>query len=126
MDAMLLTTFWEVLAWVTIAALWVLALGLFCWTFVDVFRRRDLTGWGRVGWTLLIFVVPLFGPLIYIAVRPRFLDNDVVVDWAPASSWSAGASRMSPAEELTYAQGLLAQGSITQAEFEDIKLRTIP
>jgi Phospholipase_D-nuclease N-terminal len=126
MDAMLLTTFWEVLAWVTIAALWVLALGLFCWTFVDVFRRRDLTGWGRVGWILLIFVIPLAGPLIYIAVRPRFMDNDVVVDWAPASSWSAGASRMSPAEELTYAQGLLAQGSITQAEFEDIKLRTIP
>jgi hypothetical protein len=121
-----LTTFWEVLAWITVAAFWLLALGLFVWTFADALRRRDLTGWGKAGWTLLIFVFPLFGPLIYIAVRPKFMDTDVVVDWAPASGWTAGSSKMSAAEELTYAQGLLAQGTITQAEFEDIKQRTIP
>jgi Phospholipase_D-nuclease N-terminal len=126
MDSIILTTFWEVLAWMTIAALWLLALGLFVWTFADVFRRRDLTGWGKAGWVLLIFVFPLFGPLIYIAVRPRYMDTEVVVDWAPGSRWSAGGSRMSPADELTYAQGLLQQGTITQAEFDDIKQRAIP
>jgi uncharacterized membrane protein YhaH (DUF805 family) len=126
MDVLFLTSFWEVLGWLTVAAFWLIALALFVWTFADVFRRRDLTGWGKAGWILLLFVFPFFGPLIYIAVRPKFMDTDVAVVWAPASQWSAGSSRMSPAEEIAYAQSLVAQGTITQAEFEEIKQNILP
>jgi Phospholipase_D-nuclease N-terminal len=124
---MFLTTFWEVLLWMMFAALWLLALAVFVWVLADVFRRRDLTGWGKAGWVLLVFVLPLLGALIYLCARPKFMDTEVVVEWAPSSRWSAGSgSGMSPAEEIAYAQGLLAQGTITQAEFEDIKQRILP
>ena len=30
---------------------------------VDVFRRHDLSGWGKAGWTLLVIFIPLVGVL---------------------------------------------------------------
>ena len=116
MDAMVLTSFWEVIMWIFVVAFWLFALGFFVWTFTDIFRRHDLSGMGKAAWILLAFWLPLFGPLIYLAVRPKYLDTDPVVEWAPLPG-----SRMSPAEEITYAQGLLDRGTITQAEFDEVK-----
>src|SRR5436189_5797541 len=104
-----------------ITRFWLIALALFVWTFADTFRRRDLSGWSKAGWGLLLFVFPLFGPLIYIAVRPRYATTEVVMEWAPLSG-----SRMSAADELAYAHGLLAQGTITEGEFEEIKRNVVP
>ena len=32
--------------------------------------RQDLSGWGKAGWVLLIFILPLFGILVYLIARP--------------------------------------------------------
>lgn len=50
-----------------------LAVWLFIAVFADIFSRRDLSGWGKAGWTLLIFIIPLFGILIYLIARPAEL-----------------------------------------------------
>jgi len=36
----------------------------------DVFSRRDLSGWGKAGWTLFVIFLPLLGVLTYMIVRP--------------------------------------------------------
>jgi hypothetical protein len=50
---------------------------LLVWAFIalfaDIFTRRDLSGWGKAGWTLLILIVPLLGILIYLVARPSDL-----------------------------------------------------
>ncbi|MET0763548.1 MAG: PLDc N-terminal domain-containing protein [Blastococcus sp.] len=38
---------------------------------IDVFDRDDLTTVDRVGWTVLVFVVPLLGALAYLVTRSR-------------------------------------------------------
>ena len=119
MDAIFLTSFLEVIAYLMMAAFWVLVIAVFVWVFGDIFRRRDISGWGKAGWILLVFWIPLFGALIYLAVRPRIQVYDPDIAWAPV----AGA--MTPVEEIAFAQRLLEAGTITQAEFEDIKRRTI-
>jgi Phospholipase_D-nuclease N-terminal len=123
---MLLTTFWEGLLWIMAAIFWVFVIGFFIWTFGDIFRRRDLTGWGKAGWLLGVFLLPIIGPLFYLIARPKYMDSDVAVAWAPVSRYGAGSVRMSPAEEIAYAHGLVAQGTITQAEFEEIKQNILP
>lgn len=35
---------------------------------VELFRRRDLTGVARLGWLLVLFVLPLIGSLGYVLV----------------------------------------------------------
>ena len=37
----------------------------------DVFRRPDISGFAKAGWTLFVIILPLFGVLIYMITRPR-------------------------------------------------------
>ena len=123
MNVPLLTTFIEALAHITFAIFWLAVLAIFVWVFVDIFHRRDLSGWGKAGWILLVFVLPLIGALFYFATRPRgaSYEQEGIVAWAPQPG-----ARKSPAEEIAYAKQLLDQGTITQKEFEEIKANTIP
>ena len=64
MWTMLAFFFWFMLIWMFIAV------------FADIFRRRDLSGGAKAGWILLIFILPLFGILIYVIARPRMTEQD--------------------------------------------------
>jgi hypothetical protein len=43
-----------------------------------VFRRHDLTGWAKAGWTLFVIVLPLVGVLVYTIARPPMEDRSLV------------------------------------------------
>jgi len=58
------TAFFLLLIWLPLAMLWIGVL-------IDLFRRDDLGGFTKVLWTVAILVVPWFGALIYLVVRPR-------------------------------------------------------
>ena len=47
---------------------------MFIGVFADIFRRHDLSGAAKAGWILLIFILPLFGILIYMIVRPSLVE----------------------------------------------------
>ena len=49
---------------------WVIWIALVIMVLTDAFRRRDLSGWGKAGWTALVIFVPLIGVLTYMIVRP--------------------------------------------------------
>jgi hypothetical protein len=63
----LLSLFWTFLMFAGIFLL----LFFVIWCFIDNFRRRDLSGLAKAGWTLVILIVPFFGALIYIVARPQ-------------------------------------------------------
>lgn len=46
------------------------AIFLFIWVVIDIFERVDIGGWGKAGWLLLVFVLPVIGILIYLIARP--------------------------------------------------------
>jgi uncharacterized membrane protein YhaH (DUF805 family) len=48
----------------------VIWIALVIMVLTDAFRRRDLSGWGKAGWTALVIFVPLIGVLTYMIVRP--------------------------------------------------------
>ena len=53
---------------------WFMLIWMFIAVFADIFRRRDLSGGAKAGWILLIFILPLFGILIYVIARPSIVD----------------------------------------------------
>jgi uncharacterized membrane protein YhaH (DUF805 family) len=120
MDALLLTTFLEVIGWIMMAGFLVLVIWLFVFVFTDIFRRRDLSGLGKAGWIFLIFVLPLIGTLIYLATRPRDTTYSSDIGVIVAQQAEAAAT-----EEIARAQQLLESGTITQQEFNDIKARAL-
>ena len=59
---------------------------------VDIVLRSDLAGWHKALWVLLVLVVPLFGALIYLCVRPA-LPPGWVTDGTTARAGSQAAPR---------------------------------
>jgi len=60
-----LDIFWTML----IFFFWVIWIWLVVVVLLDVFRRHDLTGWGKAGWTVFIVILPYLGVLVYVIVN---------------------------------------------------------
>lgn len=60
-------TFWDMML---LFFIWIPAIMLWAFCFVDVFRRPDLSGLQKAIWVLLILLLPWLGALIYLIVRP--------------------------------------------------------
>ena len=52
----------------------VLMIFLFVWCFIDNFRRSDHHGWAKLGWTIVILMMPILGAFTYIVARPAVVD----------------------------------------------------
>ncbi len=70
-DIYMLSTFWDVL-WATLIVMVIFVPLTLLWVFalMDLFGRRDIR-WLKVSWLVLIIFLPIFGPLIYLLVRPE-------------------------------------------------------
>ena len=104
--------------------LWFMVIWMFIQVFADIFRRENLTGWGKAGWIFLIFVLPFLGILIYMIARPKNTEQDQRM-MAEIQAKQQRAAGFSPAEEIAKAQALLDSGAITQVEFDDLKTRAL-
>ena len=97
---------------------------MFVRIFSDIFSRENLSGWGKAGWILLIFIVPFIGILIYVIVRPKNTEQDQRM-MAEAQATQARLAGGSSVDDIAKAQALLEKGSITQAEFDAIKAKAL-
>jgi hypothetical protein len=80
------------LMWTMVALFfWLMAIVIFVMVFADIFRR-DMSGWAKAGWILVIFVLPLFGALIYLIVHPRIAGGGA----RGSAGYSEGSSATSP------------------------------
>lgn len=104
--------------------LFFMVLWMFIQVFADIFHRDNLSGWGKAGWILLIFVVPFLGILIYMAVRPKNTEQDKR-DIAAAQAYQSRVTGGSAVDDIAKAQELLDKGSISQAEFDAIKAKAL-
>src|SRR4029450_3011622 len=96
--------------------------------FVDIFRRKDATGFTKAAWIIFVILLPYLGVLVYlIANHHGMADRTLPAAQAQKSatddyirSVSGGA-----AGEIEKAKGLLDSGAITQAEFDSIKAKAL-
>jgi preprotein translocase subunit YajC len=119
-DGGLLYFFWYMLMFY----LFFMVIWMFIRVFADIFHRENLTGWGKAGWILVIFIIPFIGLLIYMIVRPK----DTEQDQRDMAQMQATQSRLvggSAVDDIAKAQGLLDKGAITQAEFDSIKAKAL-
>lgn len=116
----LLTFFW----YMFVFYLFFMVIWMFIQVFADIFRRENLTGWGKAGWIFLIFVVPFLGILIYLIVRPKNTEQDMRM-MAEAQATQARMQGGGAVDDIAKAQALLEKGAITQAEFDAIKAKAL-
>jgi hypothetical protein len=108
MWAMLVFFFWFMIIW------------MFVTIFADIFRRRDLSGWGKAGWLILLFVLPFLGALIYMIARPRMTEQDQE-ELARRQEAQRRLSGYSYADEIEKLAKLRDAGTISAEEYEEMK-----
>jgi hypothetical protein len=117
-------SFGDVLWTMLIFFFWVIYIWMFIAIFSDIFRRDDLSGWGKAGWILLIIVVPFLGILIYLIARPKMTaqDKQMIGMWHERERRASGYSA---ADELTKLAKLRQEGTISAEEYETLKQRAL-
>jgi hypothetical protein len=127
-DYPLLNLFWTML-WFFLFVAWI---WLLISLVADIFRSRDLSGWGKALWTLLIIVVPLLGALIYLIARGKGMAERSAEEYGQREEAfrayvrdAAGPSGPSVADELTKLAQLRDAGTITAEEFETQKAKLL-
>ena len=104
--------------------LWFLVIWMFIQVFADIFHRDNLSGWGKAGWIIFLFVLPFIGVLVYMIVRPKNTEQDRR-DMAAVQSMQARVQGGSAVDDIARAQELLKSNAITQAEFEALKAKAL-
>ena len=114
----LLDVFWTIFEFF----LWIAWFWLLITIVIDIFRSRDLSGWAKALWLLLVLVIPLIGVLIYViarggkmherAERQAQLQNEEFRSYVQQA-----ATPTSPADQLEKLADLRDHGAITEEEF---------
>jgi hypothetical protein len=109
---------------------WVAWIWILITILIDVFRRRDISGWAKAAWVVFLVVLPFIGVLVYLianheGMADRSAQEDKseraeVDDYVRSVAGSGG-----PAAEIDKAKQLLDSGAITQSEFEAIKAKAL-
>jgi Short C-terminal domain/Phospholipase_D-nuclease N-terminal len=98
---------------------------------VDVFRRHDISGWGKAGWTIFLIVLPYIGVLSYLIVNSHGMAERRAKEASDAQAQFDGYVRNvagdggGAAAEIERAKKLLDSGAISQAEYDAIKQKAL-
>jgi hypothetical protein len=125
-DYPFLSVIWTLL----VVFFWVIWFWLLIMVFADLFRRRDISGWVKAAWIIFVVILPYLGVFIYLISQSRSMSErgaqDMQASQAQFDQYVRNvAGSGSPASEIEKAKQLLDNGSITQAEFDEIKRRSL-
>ena len=123
-------TFGDVLWSMFVFFLWVLWFWLLFTVFGDLFRRHDIGGGAKTLWVVFVIIAPFLGTFVYLIAEgkgmgerqmQRVQDSRAQMD----SYVRTVASSSDAAEQITKAKALLDNGTLTQAEFDQIKAKAL-
>jgi hypothetical protein len=132
-DYPFLDVFWTIIVFFC----WVIWFWILIRVLADVFRRHDISGWGKAGWTLFMIVLPFLGVLVYLIAHGQDMGRRDVEQVqagqrqfdeyvrSVAGSSAGGGGGGGAAAEIAQAKELLDSGAITQEEFEALKRKAV-
>ncbi len=121
-----LNVLWDILIFFA----WVIFIWIAITVLIDVFRRSDISGWGKAAWVVFVVILPWIGVLTYLIVNHTGMaerrSQDTQVAQAQFDQYvRQAAGKGGPASEIETAKGLLDSGAISQQEFDAIKAKAL-
>src|SRR5262245_1561072 len=123
----LLDTLWAML-WFFLFIAWIWLLFMI---ITDIFRSRDLHGWGKAMWVIFIIFLPLLGALVYLIARGGKMAERSVDEAAARERQtreyirSVSSNGSSTADEIDKLAQLRAAGTLTEEEFQAQKAKLL-
>ena len=127
---MLAYTFGQAMWTMFVFFAWILFFWLLFTVFGDLFRRHDIGGWGKAGWTIFVICLPYLGILVYLIAEGRGMGERRLAEVQAAQSQMDAHVRSvagsgGAAEKIAKAKELLDSGAITQAEYDGLKAKAL-
>jgi Short C-terminal domain/Phospholipase_D-nuclease N-terminal len=123
-------TFGQVMWTMFVFFAWVLFFWLLFTVFGDLFRRHDISGWKKAGWTFFVIVLPYLGIFVYLIAEGKGMaersarraqESQAQIDGYARSV--AGSS--SATDQIAKGKELLDSGAISQAEYDQLKAKAL-
>jgi hypothetical protein len=112
--------------------LWVIWIWMLVVVFGDIFRSRDLGGWGKALWSIFVIVTPFLGVFVYLIVRGGSMHERAYEQARQQEQMlrqyvqeTAGNGKGSAADELARLADLRTKGVITEDEFLQAKAKAL-
>lgn len=121
-----LEVFWTMLIFFAFVIwIWILITVL-----IDLFRRHDTSGFMKVLWIIFIIVLPYLGVFVYLIAEHKGMTERAVKQQQAAQRQmdeyvQSVAAKTDPTEQIAKAKQLLDGGTISQAEFDQIKQKAL-
>ena len=103
------------------------------YVFADIFRSHDMGGGAKTIWSLFIIFIPFLGILVYLIARGGGISKRAMeqqhrmqeqqADYVRSVVATSGGG--SSADQIASAKQLLDAGTITQAEFDQMKAKAL-
>jgi Short C-terminal domain/Phospholipase_D-nuclease N-terminal len=121
-----LNVLWDILIFFA----WVIFIWIAITVLIDVFRRHDISGWGKAAWVVFVVILPWIGVLVYLIVNHTGMAERQAQDTQVAQAQfdqyvRSAAGKGGPASEIQTAKQLLDSGAISQQEFDAIKAKAL-
>jgi len=102
---------------------------LWLWLFVtvasDLFRRHDVSGIGKVGWVILLIILPYVGIFAYLLTQGRGMAERNKAQASEAREELRHIVGFSAADEIVKLDKLKMAGSITEQEYGRLRAKLV-
>jgi Short C-terminal domain/Phospholipase_D-nuclease N-terminal len=122
-------TFGQVMWTMLVLFAWILFFWLLFAVFGDLFRRHDISGWGKAAWSIFVIFLPFLGCFVYLITQGRHIAernvHEAQAAQAQLDSHIQSVAGSGSAEQIAKAKELLDSGAITQAEYDQLKAKAL-
>jgi len=91
----------------------------------DLFRRHDISGWGKAFWVIGLVLFSYLGILAYLITQGRGMAERNAQQAQHAREELRRVVGFSVADEITKLDQLRKSGSITEAEFQNLRAKLV-
>jgi len=91
----------------------------------DLFRRHDISGWGKAFWVIGLVIFSYLGILAYLITQGRGMAERNAQQAQQAREELRRVVGFSVADEITKLDQLKKAGSITDAEFQRLRAKLV-
>ena len=118
-------TFWNFLLDLFTIFIFVMWIWLLITIYADLFRRHDVSGFGKVIWVIVLLLLPFLGVFIYLLTQGGGMAERNQARTMEAREELRKFVGYSVADEIEKLGKLKAEGTITEAEYSRLRARLL-